>query len=330
MRTRTLGAGGPVVAPVGLGSLALTGGYGRIDRDAAVATVRAALDLGMNLLDTADFYGGGEIERLVGAAIAGRREQVVLATRGGAVFTDAARPTRFDGSPSFLRQACEDSLRRLGVDHIDVYYLARLDQRVPIEESMGGLADLVAEGKIGHIGLSEVSTDELTRAHRVHPVAALQSEYSLWRRDVEPDILPTVAALGIGFVAHTPLGRGFLSTSVTAGQLSDGDYRRRDQRFAPDALERDTRTLAPAAELARRLGLTTGQLALAWLLARDTPAVVPIPGTRDPAHLAENLATAETALSPVDIAELAALFPPGTTPARDPRPQDRPQPAVAR
>lgn len=306
MHTRELGA--LRVGAVGLGTLPLAGGYGAVGRADAIAAVRGALDLGMTLIDTADFYGGGEVEELVGRALAGRRSEAVIATRGGAVLRGAARPTEFDGSPAFLREACDASLRRLGTDHIDLYTLARPDPRVPIEESTGALADLVTAGKVRHIGLSEVPGDTLRRAHRVHPVAALQSEYSLWERGHEAHALAAARALGVGFVAHTPLGRGFLTGAIaSADGLGPADYRRRQPRFAPEALARDTRLLAAARPHAHRLGITLGQLALAWLLTRE-PGLVPIPGSRDGGHLAENAAAADRRLPDETMAALDGLF----------------------
>jgi len=313
MHTRKLGD--LVVAAVGLGTLPLSAGYGPVDPAAAAAVLRRALDLGLTLVDTADFYGGGAVEELVGRALSGRRSEAVLATRGGAILRGSARPTEFDGSPGFLRRACADSLRRLGTDHIDLYYLARPDPRVPIEESVGALAELVAAGMVREIGLSEVSGELLRRAHAVHPVAALQSEYSLWERGHEADALPTARELGVGFVAHTPLGRGFLTGTLdSADRLAPNDYRRRQPRFAPEALARDYARLEAARPHAARLGVSLGELALAWLLARD-PGLVPIPGTRSGAHLAANAAAARLVLPPELVAELSGLFAPAEAPA---------------
>lgn len=308
MEHRQLGVAGPLVSAVGWGCLGLTGGYGGVDAAAAPALVRDVLDQGVTLLDTADFYGGGEVERLLGGALAGRRDEAVIATRGGAVFSGSERPTSFDGSPEFLRAACEASLRRLGTDRIDLYYLARVDPEVPVEESVGGLADLVAEGKIGHIGLSEVSPGVLRRAHAVHPVAAVASEYSLWSRDVESEVLPTARELGVGFVACSPLGRGFLTGTVATERLAEGDYRRNHPRFAPDNAGRNRILLDAAAEIAADAGIPLGRLALAWVLAQGDD-VVPIPGTVRRAHLLENTAAAAERLSSAQAARLAACFP---------------------
>ncbi|WP_050512185.1 aldo/keto reductase [Streptomyces rimosus] len=308
MRHRQLGTGGPTAAAIGFGTLALVGGYGAVDEETAQATVRQALDLGVTLLDTADFYGGGEIERLVGRAVAGRREDALIATRGGAVFTGAARPTTFDCRPEQLRRACDASLRRLDVDHIDLYYLARVDPAVPVEDSVGGLAELVAAGKVRWIGLSEVSAEQLRRAHRVHPVTALESEYSLWERGIEDEILPTARELGVGLVAHSPLGRGFLAGGLgSAHDLVPGDFRCRQQRFADQRLRRDRRRLAAAEGIAAAHGLSLAQLSLAWLLARGED-IVPIPGTRTAAHLAQNAAAADAVLDPDEAEQLSTVL----------------------
>jgi aryl-alcohol dehydrogenase-like predicted oxidoreductase len=281
-----------------------------VDEQDAAAALHRALDLGVRLIDTADFYAGGEVERLVGRALAGRRGQALVATRGGAVFSGPARPTGFDGSPAFLRSACEASLRRLGTDHIDLYYLARPDPRVPIEESVGALAGLVDAGKVRFVGLSEVSADDLRRAHAQYPITALQSEYSLWERGVEAGPLPAALDLGIGFVAHTPLGKGFLSGALGAGEsLGAQDYRRRQPRFAAAELTHAGAELDRARPAARSLGATLAQLALAWVLARH-PAITAIPGTRTGGHVAENAAAADLVLPPEVVRELESLFAP--------------------
>jgi len=306
VQVRTLGALDS--SALGFGTLALTGGYGPVGGQQAVAAIRRGLDLGITLLDTADFYGGGEVERLVGQAVAGRRGEVVIATRGGAVLSGAGRPTEFDGSPDFLRRACDESLLRLGVSHIDLYTLARLDPRVPVEESIGGLTELVRAGKVRHLGLSEVPAEVIRRAHAVHPIAAVQSEYSLWRRGVEEQVLPTVRELGIGFVAHTPLGRGFLSGALHPERpLAAGDYRSREERFSAPALAAEQDRLALLGRLATQLGLSLSQVSLAWLLAQG-PEVVPIPGSRSSSHLAENVAAAQAVLTPEQVGALADAF----------------------
>ncbi|MFE6049471.1 aldo/keto reductase [Kitasatospora sp. NPDC056446] len=299
---------GLATGAIGLGTLGLAGGYGGVDADEAVRAVRTALDLGTTLIDTADFYGGGEVERLVGRAVAGRRDEAVIATRGGAVFTDGARPTAFDGSPAFLRRACDASLARLGTDVIDLYYLARPDPSVPVEETVGGLAALVEAGKVRHIGLSEVPAGLLRRAHAVHPVTALESEYSLWSRGLEDDVLPTARELGVGLVAHSPLGRGFLAgTLSSADQLGPADYRRRQERFATGNLARDHARLEPARAIARRHGVPLATLALAWLLAQD-PHLVPIPGSRSDEHLRQNATACDLSLDRTELDTLAAVL----------------------
>ncbi|TXJ74899.1 aldo/keto reductase [Streptomyces lavendulae] len=297
MRYRTLGRNGPRVSAVGLGCLALTGGYGPVDRGECANTVRGALDLGVTLFDTADFYADGTNEELLGRALAGRREEAVLATRTGLRPRVAGGPpTVADGRPHTLRSACEASLRRLGTDHIDIYYLGRVDPRVPVEESVGALGELVTEGKIRHVGLCETSADELRRAHAVHPVTALESEYSLWERHIEDDVLPAATAAGVGLVAHTPLGKGFLTGClVDPEDLGEGDYRRNHPRFQGDNFRANRRIVARAEEALAGTGVSLAQAALAWLLARG-PWIVPIPGTRSPRHLADNAAATELRL----------------------------------
>lgn len=320
--TRTLG-GAPVPA-LGLGCLALTGGYGAVAEAEAVATVRAALDRGIGLLDTADFYGGGSVETLLGRAVAGRRDEAFLATRGGALFSGPARPTAFDGSPGYLRTACEASLRRLGTDRIDLYYLARVDPAVPVEESVGALAELVAEGKIRHIGLSEVTGEQLRRAAAVHPVAAVASEYSLWSRDVEDGVLPVARELGSSLVACSPLGRGFLTGTIREpSALPEGDYRRNHPRFSADNLPRNEALLDRATRIGDEVGVPLRRLALAWVLSRGDD-VIPIPGTRSVAHLEDNIAAAAHRL-PADAAQaLAELFSPqAVAGSRLPRPRTK-------
>ncbi|MEV4921991.1 aldo/keto reductase [Streptomyces roseoverticillatus] len=311
MRYRTLGTGGPLVSAVGLGCLGMSGGYGPADPAECEATIRHGLDLGITLLDTADFYGAGANEELVGRAISGRREEVVLATRGGLrAAVPGGPPTIADGSPGHLRQACEASLRRLGTGHVDIYYLGRVDPAVPVEESVGALAELVAEGKIRHVGLSEATAEQLRRAHAVHPLTAVESEYSLWERHVEDDILPTVRELGIGFTAHTPLGKGFLAGAlVTTDQLGPGDHRRNHPRFQGENFRRNRRLIAEAEEASAETGLPLATLALAWLLSRG-PEIVPIPGTRRRTHLEANAAAADHLITPEQADRLAALVPP--------------------
>lgn len=311
MNQRKLGIGGPVVSAVGLGCMGMSGGYGATSPEEGERAVRHALDLGFSLFDTADFYADGDNERLLGSALAGRRDEAVIVTRGGVRSrTPGGPPVVLDGSPGYLRLACEASLRRLGVERIDVYCLGRVDPRVPVEESMGALAELLAEGKIGHIGLSEVSAETLRRAHGVHPVTVLESEYSLWERHVEDDILPVARELGVGVLAHTPLGKGFLTGALSSpDELEERDHRRNHPRWQGDNFRRNREMVDEAAELAAQLGVGRARLALAWLLARGDD-IVPIPGSRRHAHLADNAAASELVLSPGQIAHLDGIFRP--------------------
>lgn len=308
MRRVRLGRSGPEVGAVGLGAWGLSGAYGPAGEWEARAVIERALELGVDLLDTADVYGEGENERLVGRAIRGRRDRVVLATKVGIVRDLPGSPV-VCGRPDYLRSAVEASLQRLGVEHVDLLYLHRADPEVPIEESVGALAELVAEGKARFLGLSEVGPELLRRAHRVHPVAALESEYSLWTREPERDVVPALAELGVGFVAFSPLGRGFLAGAVAdADDLAAGDFRRSLPRFRPENLERNRPLVSTLRALAAELDATPAQLALAWLCARG---VVPIPGTRRVEHLAENAAAVSLELPAGALARLEEAFPPG-------------------
>nr|ADE34525.1 SsfF [Streptomyces sp. SF2575] len=311
MEYRKLGASGLEVSAVGLGCLAMTGAYGPADEADCVEVVRRGLDLGLTLLDTADFYGEGANESLVGRAIAGHRDRVVLATRGGLRAERPGGPPKIvDGRPEYLRAACEASLQRLGTDVVDLYYLGRVDPKVPVEESVGALAELVAEGKIRHIGLSEATPEEIRRGHGVHRLTALQTEYSLWERHVEAEILPTTRELGIGFVAHTPLGKGFLAGGLTdEQQLAPGDIRRNHPRFQGESFERNAALVAELDVAVADTGVPVSQLALAWLLARGED-IVPIPGTRKAGHLAANLGAAGVQLSANLVERLSSLVPP--------------------
>ncbi|MGV9333429.1 aldo/keto reductase [Nocardia sp. NPDC003726] len=307
MRRRQLGE--LAVSAQGLGCMGMSHAYGAADDEQSIATLHHALDLGVTLLDTADFYGAGHNEELIGRAIAGRRDDVVLATKFGFA-NRLGEPTRIRGDAVYVRQACEASLRRLGVDHIDLYYLHRVDPQVPIEETVGAMAELVREGKVRHLGLSEASADTIRRAHAVHPIAALQSEWSLWTRDLETEIVPVCRELGIGVVPFSPLGRGFLTgrySSVDA--LADNDVRRSQPRFADGNLERNLAIVAKLNELAAEKGVTAGQLALAWVQHRGED-VVPIPGTRRQRYLEENLAALTIDLSADDLAAIEAAAPP--------------------
>jgi aryl-alcohol dehydrogenase-like predicted oxidoreductase len=283
---------------------------GRADAE-SLATLHRALELGINFLDTADVYGPHTNEELVGRAIAGRRDQVFLATKFGIV-RDPSNPAArgVDGSPAYLRKALDGSLKRLRVDHVDLYYQHRVDPAIPIEETVGALAELVKAGKIRHIGLSEASARTIERAHRVHPIAAVQSEYSLWTRDPEVEVIPACRRLGIGFVPYSPLGRGFLTGAITSPDDFDADdYRRTSPRFQGENFARNLRLASRIQELAAAWGCTAAQLALAWVLAKDEH-IVPIPGTKRRKYLEENVGVLEVVLSGDQVRKLDAIFPP--------------------
>ncbi|GAA1834090.1 aldo/keto reductase [Microlunatus capsulatus] len=310
--TRTLGTGDAAlpVSALGLGCMGMSEFYGTTDESEAVATIHRALDLGVSFLDTADMYGPFTNEQLVGRAVAGRRDEVVLATKFGNV-RDPENPTnrRIDGSPEYVRSACDASLQRLGVDHIDLYYQHRVDKTVPIEETVGAMAELVAAGKVRHLGLSEASAETVRRAHAVHPITALQTEYSLWTRHVEDEILPLLRELGIGLVPYSPLGRGFLTGTITStDSLDPADFRRHNPRFQGEALDANLAIVAAVRAVAERKGVTPGQLALAWVLAQGED-VVPIPGTKRVRYLEENVASAAVELSADELAELERAVP---------------------
>ncbi|WP_251096513.1 aldo/keto reductase [Streptomyces sp. Caat 7-52] len=301
--------GNLAVSAQGLGCMGMSHGYGATDDAQSVATLHRALDLGVTLLDTADFYGAGHNEELIGRAIAGRRDEVVLATKFGFA-NRLGEPTRIRGDAAYVRQACEASLRRLGVDHIDLYYQHRVDPQVPIEETVGAMAELVQAGKVRHLGLSEAGTRTIRRAHAVHPIAALQSEWSLWTRDLEAETAPVCRELGIGLVPFSPLGRGFLTGRYNrVDGLAETDVRRSQPRFADGNLERNLAIVARLDQLAEARGVTTGQLALAWVQHRGDD-VVPIPGTRRQRYLEENVAALAVELSAEDLAAIEAAAPP--------------------
>jgi aryl-alcohol dehydrogenase-like predicted oxidoreductase len=307
MWTRQLGFDGPEVGAIGYGAMGLSWAYGNREGTDADAVINRAIDLGATLIDTADVYGPFNNEILVGHAIKGRRDQVTLATKCGLVVDDPqTRAIRRDGRPEHIRQAIDGSLRRLEVDHVDLYYLHRPDPEVPIEESVGALAETVAAGKAKHIGLSEVTRDELERAQAVHPITAVQSELSLWTRDAVAEVLPYCAANGIAFVPFSPLGRGFLTGRLDRDRLEDDDARRRWPRFQQEALAANQRIVDAVQGVAARHDAAPGQIALAWVLAQGEH-VVPIPGTKRIPYLEENLAAADILLSHGDLEELDAL-----------------------
>jgi aryl-alcohol dehydrogenase-like predicted oxidoreductase len=311
MNKRTLGPDGPEVSEIGLGCMGMSAFYGSTDEGEAIATIQRALELGCNFLDTSDMYGPHTNEQLVGRAIADRREQVFLATKFG-IKLDPGPPARreIDGSAAYVREACEASLRRLGVDHIDLYYQHRVDPQTPIEETVGAMAELVQAGKVRHLGLSEAAPATIRRAHAVHPIAAVQTEYSLWTRDVEGEILPTLQELGIALVAYSPLGRGFLAGRFSSSEeLDEGDFRRYGPRFTGENGERNRALADRVREFAQEKGVTPGQLALAWVLSRGEH-IVPIPGTKRRSYLEENLAAADVELSVEEAERIAAAVPP--------------------
>jgi aryl-alcohol dehydrogenase-like predicted oxidoreductase len=309
MRQRTLG--GLRVSAVGLGCMGMSGIYGRVPEAEAVATVHHALELGVTLLDTSDMYGAGHNEELLGRALRGRRERAVVATKFGQVTGPDGRPAGVDGSPAYVRRACEASLRRLGTDHIDLYFQHRVDPRVPIEETVGAMSRLVEEGKVRALGLCEAAPSTLRRAHAVHPIAALQTEYSLWWREPELELIPTCRELGIGYVAYSPLGRGLLTGRIRGREdLAEDDRRRQHPRFAEDALPANLALVERLTAIAAERGCTPAQLALAWILARGED-LVPIPGAARRAHLEENAAAVEIELSAEDVRRLDAAAPLG-------------------
>ncbi len=312
MDVRTLGTHGPTVSAMGLGCMGMSEFYGTRDDEESIRTIHAALDAGIDFLDTADMYGPYLNETLVGRALADRPGKVVLATKFGIV-RDAADPSKRGvcGRPEYVRSSCEGSLKRLGVETIDLYYQHRVDPATPIEETVGAMAALVKEGKVRWIGLSEASPGTLRRASKVHPVAALQSEYSLFSRDIEAAVLPACRELGIGFVAYAPLGRGFLSGKYRSpADFPEGDYRRTAPRFQGENFSKNLALVAKVADLARRKKATPAQVALAWVLSRGR-AVVPIFGTKSRDRLHENVDAADVVLTKADLAELEAAFPVG-------------------
>ena len=310
MKQRNLGSL-PVPA-LGLGCMGMSAFYGTTDEDEAVATIHRALELGCNFLDTAEMYGPFKNEELVGKAIAGRRDEWIVATKFGIRFAPTEdNPTNrvLDGSPENVRRSIEGSLERLGTDHVDLYYLHRVDPNTPIEETVGAMGELVKEGKVRHLGLSEASPDTLRRAHATHPISALQSEYSLWTRDPENNGLPACRELGVGFVAYSPLGRGFLSGRFkSSDEIEEADFRRHNPRFQGEAFDRNLALLGKVREIASEKGCTPGQLALAWVLAQGED-IAAIPGTKRRTYLEENLAAADIELNADDLARIDAEVP---------------------
>jgi aryl-alcohol dehydrogenase-like predicted oxidoreductase len=314
MDKRTLGRKGPEVAEIGLGCMGMSAFYGSTDEGEAIATIHRALELGCNFLDTAQLYGPMTNEQLVGRAIEGHRDEYVIATKF-ARRTDTATPGDMstlgplDGSADHVHTSVEGSLERLKTDHIDLYYQHRVDPNVEIEETVGAMAELVEQGKVRYLGLSEASAQTIRRAHAVHPITAVQTEYSLWTRDVEEEILPTLNELGIALVAYSPLGRGFLSGRFTAPEeLDEGDFRRYGPRFTGENLQANLKLAERVKELAQEKGITPGQLALAWVLSRGEQ-IVPIPGTKRRSYLEENLAAADVELSAEESERIAAAVP---------------------
>jgi len=312
MERRTLGQGLEVSA-VGLGCMGMSEFYGARDEEEALATLRSALDIGVTFLDTADMYGPFTNEKLIARAIAGRRHDVQLATKFGNVRGENGERLGIRGDAEYVRQACEASLERLGVDHIDLYYQHRVDKETEIEETVGAMAELVQAGKVRHLGLSEASPDTIRRAHAVHPLTALQTEYSLWTRDPEDEVLPTIRELGIGFVAYSPLGRGFLSGRIrSADDLDPDDFRRSNPRFQGENFDRNLELVERVREVAEEKGVTPAQLALAWVL-RQGEDIVPIPGTKRTRYLEENAAAVEVELGEDDLSRIEEAFPKGAT-----------------
>ncbi len=310
---RTLGKSHLRVSALGLGCMGMSEFYGATDEAESIATIHSALDHGMNFLDTADVYGQGRNEELVGKALRGRRDDVVLATKFGNVRSADGRWLGVNGRPEYIIECCEASLKRLQVERIDLYYQHRVDPDVPIEETVGAMARLVQQGKIGHIGLSEAAAGTLRRAATVHPITAVQTEYSLWTRDPESEILPTCRELGIGFVAYSPLGRGFLTGRIRSlNDLDPTDYRRNSPRFQGENLKRNLAMLRSIEQIAAEKQCTPAQLALAWVLARGEE-IVPIVGTKRRKYLDENMAAVKVSLTPADLQRLDQAAPAGAT-----------------
>ena len=311
MQKRHLGTGGPEVSAIGLGCMGMSEFYGSTDEQQSIATINHALDEGVCFLDTADMYGSGRNEELVGRAIKGRRDEVFLATKFGNVRGPNGEFGGIRGDPEYVAQACDSSLQRLGVDVIDLYYQHRVDVNVPIEETVGAMAQLVDEGKVRFLGLSEAAPETIRRAHAVHPITAVQTELSLWSRDAEEGVLPCVRELGIGYVAYSPLGRGFLTGQFTSAEdFPEDDFRRFHPRFTGENFQRNIALVREVEAMAKEKGCTTAQLALAWVSAQGDD-VVPIPGTKRRKYLDENIAALDVKLSDEDLRRLDRILPPG-------------------
>ena len=311
MDTRKLGSQGLEVSELGLGCMGMSEFYGTGDEGESIATIHRSLELGVTFLDTADMYGPFTNEKLVGKAIADRRDRVVLATKFGNQRGEDGSFLGVNGDPDYVRKCCDDSLRRLGVEHIDLYYQHRVDPNVPVEETWGAMKELVDAGKVRYLGISEAAPGTIRKANAVHPISALQTEYSLWSRDVEDQILPTVRELGIGFVAYSPLGRGFLTGQIKSFEdLPEDDYRRYSPRFQGENFDRNLDLVQKVQEIAREKGVAPGQLALAWLLHQGND-IVPIPGTKRREYLEENAAATEVELTDEDLARIDEAAPKG-------------------
>jgi aryl-alcohol dehydrogenase-like predicted oxidoreductase len=311
MQTRRLGTNGPEVSAIGLGCMGMSDFYGPAEDARSIEVIHRALDLGINFFDTADMYGVGRNEQLVGRALRDRRDKAVIATKFGNVRAEDGSYLGIDGSPAYVRKACEASLRRLGVDVIDLYYQHRVDPKTPIEDTVGAMAELVREGKVRYLGLSEAAPDTIRRAHKVHPVTALQTEYSLWSRDAEEDLLPLCAELGITYVAYSPLGRGFLTGAIRSiDDLAPDDWRRNNPRFQGENFQKNLQLVDAVQEMARARGCTPAQLALAWVLARPE-GIIPIPGTRRIERLEENIGALDVTLTREELDRLDAIAPVG-------------------
>lgn len=312
MEKRKLGRQGLEVPAIGLGCMGMTIAYGEKDDEKSIATIHRAIERGAGFLDTSDAYGSGKNEELLGIALAGRRDKVILASKFGNLrLPDGTRAV--SGKPDHVVKACELSLQRLKTDVIDLYYQHRVDPDTPIEETVGAMSRLVEQGKVRYLGLSEAGPDTIRRAHATHPISALQTEYSLWTRDAEVELLPLCRELGIGYVAYSPLGRGFLTATIRSPQdLIEKDRRHDHPRFSPENMDKNKALLPAIEKMAAAKGVTPAQIALAWVLARGTD-IVPIPGTKKPDYLDQNLAAADIRLSDADVQELAKAFPPGVT-----------------